>query len=185
MELITPGLRHIPDYLAALRRGWSPDTTRPGPDLDEIARATREPGTLIALLNERQPRGRTVRLTDGTDVPRLPGITRWMWDGTLAGSINLRWQPGSTDLPPTCLGHVGFSVVPWKRQRGYATQALGDILPLAAAEGLAFVDVTTDVDNVASQRVIEANGGVFVRRFTKQVANGGGLALLFRIRLDE
>ena len=26
----------------------------------------------------------------GTRVPRLPGFVRWIWDGALAGSINLR-----------------------------------------------------------------------------------------------
>ena len=85
-----------------------------------------------------------------------------MWDGEFAGSIGFRWRPGTTDLPPYCLGHIGYGVVPWKQRRGYATRALANLLPLAKQEGLPFVAITTDTHNVPSQRVILANGGVFV-----------------------
>ena len=51
-----------------------------------------------------------VKLPDGSLVPRLPVITRWMWDGQLCGSIYFRPQMGSTELPPHCLGHIGIEV---------------------------------------------------------------------------
>jgi predicted acetyltransferase len=63
-------------------------------------------------------------------------------------------------------------VVPWKRRRGYATRALHDLLPAAKAEGLRYVEITTDPDNIASRRVIEANGGVLVEEFVKPAAFG-------------
>ena len=108
-----------------------------------------------------------------------------MWDGEFCGSIGFRWQPGTAELPSHVLGHIGYSVAPWKRQRGYATEALRQILDDAAVEGLPFVVLTTDVDNVASQRVIEANGGVLVDRFTKDLAYGGSCGLRFRIALSS
>jgi predicted acetyltransferase len=109
-----------------------------------------------------------------------------MWDaGGFAGSINLRWLKGTTNLPPHVLGHIGYSVVPWKRQRGYATQALGLLLPLARVEGLAFVDITTDPGNTPSQKVILANGGVLVERFDKGPTWGNQPGLRFRIPLDS
>ena len=74
--------------------------------------------------------------------------------------------------------------MPWKQRRGYATEALRQMLPLADAEGLAFVDISTDADNIASQRVIEANGGVLVEQFTKPDVHGGGSGLLYRIALS-
>lgn len=183
MELVRPRAEHLPGYLDALRRGWSPDTTREGPDQATIDRVTRDPARFLELADDREAAGDPIELPDGTIVPRLPGLSRWMWDGEFAGSIGLRWQPGTTDLPPTCLGHIGYAVVPWKRRRGYATAALAAMLPIAAAEGLPFVDVTCDLDNVASRRVIEANGGVLVEQFTKLPSAGGGQALRYRVDL--
>jgi predicted acetyltransferase len=57
------------------------------------------------------------------------------------------------------------------------------LLPLARAEGLAYVELTTDADNIASQRVIEANGGEVIERFHKLAAYGGAESLRFRILL--
>ena len=122
-------------------------------------------------------------LPDGSTVPRLPGFRLWMWDGEFCGSIELRWQAGTTDLPAYCLGHIGYSVVPWKRRRGYATQALRLMLPMARERGLVHVDLTTDPDNVASQRVILANGGQIERRFRALNAFGNTEKLLLRIQL--
>jgi predicted acetyltransferase len=81
------------------------------------------------------------------------------------------------------LGHIGYAVVAWKQGRGYATRALGLLLPEARAQGLAFVEITTNADNVASQRVITSNGGQLIERFNKPAAYGGAPSLRFRIRL--
>jgi predicted acetyltransferase len=112
---------------------------------------------------------------------RLPGYHQWMWDGEFCGSIGFRWQPGTTELPPTCLGHIGYGVVPWKQRRGYATRALGLFLSEVKREGLPFVEITTDATNVASRRVIETNGGRLVERFNKPAVYGGAASLRFRI----
>jgi predicted acetyltransferase len=57
-------------------------------------------------------------------------------------------------------GHVGYAVRPGARGRGYARQALGLALPVAAELGLAQVLLTCDEGNLASRRIIEAYGGV-------------------------
>ena len=74
-------------------------------------------------------------------------------------------------------------MVPWKRGRGYATRALALLLPEARKEGLTWVDLTTDADNIPSQKVITNNGGAFVKRFRKDPVYGDVEALLFRIDL--
>lgn len=73
--------------------------------------------------------------------------------------------------------------VPWKRRRCYATRALKLLLRRAEGEGLTCVEVTTDADNVAPRRVIEANGGRLIERFSKPAAYGGAESLRYRIHL--
>jgi predicted acetyltransferase/GNAT superfamily N-acetyltransferase len=183
MHLVEPDVERLTSYVDALRRGWSPDNMRPEAAPEEIAWIARDADGFLAAQDDREARGPAIRLPDGSIVPRLPGYRRWMWDGEFCGVIGFRWQPGTTDLPPYCLGHIGFSVVPWKRRRGYATRALAELLVDARAERLAFVELTTDVGNVGSQRVIEANGGQVVERFHKPAVYGGGESLRYRIPL--
>jgi predicted acetyltransferase len=141
------------------------------------------PETFLRLLDDPAGAGKPIRLPDGTLVPRLPGFRRWIWDGEFCGSIGFRWTPGSVALPPTCLGHIGYAVVPWKRGRGYAKAALALILPEARERGLPYVEIVTDVDNVASQRVVLASGGELFERFAKGPQYGPKEALRFRIGL--
>lgn len=157
MQLIRPSRRYLPAYVEALRRGWSPNTTRDVRE-EELASITEDAARFLHQL--RGEEAGTVRLTDGREVPRLPGLVRWMSDGSFCGVINFRYQPNTEELPAHVSGHIGYSVVPWKRCRGYATRALSLLLPLAWEAGLARVLLTCDADNVASCRVIAANGGI-------------------------
>lgn len=56
-------------------------------------------------------------------------------------------------------GHIGYSVRPTRRRRGHATLMLGLSLPVASQLGIDPALITCDDTNVASRRVIEANGG--------------------------
>ena len=182
--LVWPGERYLPSYVDALTRGWSPDNMREiEAAKEELAAIATDSHSFLASLVDRDAAGPPITLLDGSTAPRLPGYHRWMWDGDLCGSIGFRWQPGTTALPPYCLGHIGYSVVPWKRNRGYATAALRLFLPEARQEGLAFVELTTDRSNVASCRVIEACGGQLVETFVKPAQLGGSEGLRYRISL--
>jgi predicted acetyltransferase len=48
---------------------------------------------------------------------------------------------------------------------------------------LPYVELTTDLDNPASQKVVLANGGRLVGQFFKDAAYGGAESQLFRIDL--
>lgn len=185
LALVTPAHEHLPAYVAALERGWSPDNTDGGEVtcLSNLAKIELDPTTFLAGMDDPEGRAGDVRLPDGTMVPRLPGIVRWLWDGDFCGSIGFRWQPGGETLPPHVLGHIGYAVTPWKQGLGHATRALALLLPEVKARGLRWVELTTDPDNIASQRVIENNGGELVERFAKPEAYGGGEGLRWRIAL--
>ena len=185
MDLAWPSLALLPGYVAALEQGWTPDNER-GREAaqEELTRIEESPSRFLASLVDLEGAGGPIQLPDGSLVPRLPGYRRWMWDGEFCGSINLRWQPGTAALPWYCLGHVGYSVVPWKQRRGYATQALAALLPDARARGLPYLEITTDAANVASQRVIVANGGQLLREEDKPLAFRGGRLLRYRVPLS-
>jgi predicted acetyltransferase len=186
LQLVVPSLAHLDAYADALARGWSPDNVRlEMAAREELARIAVDPAAFVTSLDDREAKGGPITLPDGSQVPRLPGYRRWMWDdeGGFCGSIGFRWQPGTSALPAYCLGHIGYSVVPWRRRRGYATRALALLLSEARREGLDYVELTTDPDNLPSQKVITANRGSLVKRFRKEPAYGGAEALLFRIPL--
>jgi predicted acetyltransferase len=184
LNLIVPSLAHLDDYADALKRGWSPDNVREEATAREhLERIAEDRVAFVASLDDREAKGGPIILPDGSKQPRLPGYLRWMWDGEFCGSIGFRWQAGTSALPPYCLGHIGYSVVPWKQRRGHATRALALLLQEVRKEGLAYVELTTDPDNLPSQKVITANGGALVKRFRKEPAYGQAEALLFRIPL--
>lgn len=184
MDLVVPSLDRLDGYVDALRRGWSPDNIRlEAAAREHLALIAKNPAEFLAHADDRAARGGPVTLPDGSTVPRLPSFVRWMWDGAFCGQIGFRWQPGTEVLPAHCLGHIGYAVVPWRRDRGYATRALGLMLPEARKEGLRYVELTTDPDNIASQKVIRSNGGEFVERFKAEAAYGDREELRWRIAL--
>lgn len=185
MNLVWPAREYLAGYITALQRGWSPDNLRQEAAREELARIAANADAFLASLVDREAIGEPFVFPDGSSVPRLPGYRMWMWDGEFSGATSLRWQPGTEELPPYCLGHVGYSVVPWKRGRGYAKQALAEMLERAAAEGLRYVEITTRVDNEPSQRVILANGGVLDEEFTAPAALGGHRHLRYRVQLTH
>ena len=183
LRLVWPSAEYLPGYVNALERGWSPDNTREEAAKEALEKIAADPDAYLASLVDREAAGDPVLLPDGTTVPRLPGYNRWLWDGEFCGVVGFRWQRGTEALPPHCLGHMGYAVVPWKRGRGYATHALRELLPEAKAEGLRYVEVTTDLDNAASRRVVEANGGVLVEEFIKPAQYGSKRSVRYRVDL--
>ncbi|MDO9710119.1 GNAT family N-acetyltransferase [Paracraurococcus lichenis] len=185
-RLVRPAPEYLPDYVAALERGWSPDNVTPGATAREhLAFIARDAAGFLASLDDPEARGGPITLPDGSVKPRLPGFRRWIRDGGFCGAIGMRWQPGTPELPPHVLGHIGYAVVPWRRREGQATRALGLLLAEIAPLGLPWVELTTEPENLASIRVIEANGGRLVERFAKGPEYGGGPGLRFRIALPR
>ena len=184
MELVQPALDRLPAYIEALETGWSPDNLRPQFALEQLERIRANAAAFVDGLTDREAKGGPIRTPDGALVPRLPGYHLWMWDGGFCGSINFRWVPGTETLPPHVLGHIGYSVVPWKRRAGHATRALGLMRERVRAEGLRYAELTCDEANVPSRKVIVANGGFPIERFRKPASWGGAESLRFRWYVD-
>jgi len=89
----------------------------------------------------------------------VPCTTLWYIDGnTYLGRLAIRHRLNEELLQRG--GHIGYDVRPSARRRGHATTMLGASLPIARRLGIERALVTCDVVNVASRKVIEANGGV-------------------------
>lgn len=93
---------------------------------------------------------------------RVPQTYYFLWDDDeIVGVFKLRHQ--LTDELRQCCGHVGYSIHPNLRGRGYATAGLSRLIK--EARRIVREDALllfTEATNVASQRVIVANGGVCI-----------------------
>ncbi|MEC5399092.1 GNAT family N-acetyltransferase [Uliginosibacterium sp. H1] len=183
LQLVVPARPFLESYRDALLRGWSPNNLRPQTAVEELALIAADADSFLHSLDDRDPVGQTVTLPDGSRVPKLPGFRRWMWDGGFCGSIGLRWQAGTAELPAYCLGHIGYAVVPWKQRCGYATRALALLLDEARTLSLPYVELTTEPDNTGSLKVIEAQGGELVEGFDAPAQYEAGQMLRYRITL--
>lgn len=162
-ELILPTERLGPSYAEAVRefiaegRG-GPDDHSLLSDLLETAGHPDDPGpwTARVLAFERS-------LTTDPPARFVPSQTYWWAEGdTFLGRINLRHQ--LNDSLREIGGHIGYDVRPTARRRGHASAMLAAVLPKAAALGVEKALITCDADNIASSKVIEANGGVLQDR---------------------
>lgn len=89
----------------------------------------------------------------------VPCTTWWWCEGsTYLGRSAVRHQ--LTERLLRIGGHIGYDVRPTARRQGHATAMLAALLPYARDLGIGLALLTCDVDNLASRRVIEANGGV-------------------------
>jgi predicted acetyltransferase len=80
-------------------------------------------------------------------------------DQKIVGMIQFRHE--LNDYLRAYGGHIGYSVRPSERRKGYAKRMLADCLDICRAFGLTRVLVTCHEDNEGSRRTILANGGVY------------------------
>lgn len=71
------------------------------------------------------------------------------------------------------IGNIGYGIRPNERNKGYATILLKLLLEECEKMGMSDVCVSCGVDNVASRRVIEKNGGIFDKRFYDDFEGAG------------
>jgi predicted acetyltransferase len=127
---------------------------------------TAEVPNFLHYSEEGMPFGRYLEILEqharGEHVPpgHVPSTFLFTFSGRrIVGRVGIRHELNDFLLPIG--GHIGYTVVPEFRRRGYATEMLRQSLAIARQRfGPTRVLVTCDDDNVRSIRTIEKNGGV-------------------------
>jgi len=91
----------------------------------------------------------------------VPDSTCWLIDNNqtiILGHVGIRHR--LTEKLMQRGGHIGYYIRPTQRHRGYGTLICRLALEKAREIGLQRVLITSAVDNVASNRIIQKNGGV-------------------------
>ena len=118
-------------------------------------RKTKDPEEYIQVCKEYE---------DPTKVPKhLVPATQFFLirenDNKLVGMIQVRHC--FNDYLEKYAGHIGYSVRPSERRKGYAKKMLRMVLPFCRKIGLDKVLITCIDGNIGSERTILANGGVY------------------------
>ena len=121
--------------------------------------------------NQNQEMG--INLTEGW-VPAIQ-LVAFFGKGQALGFLNLRLRLNNFLLEKG--GHIGYSIRPSERGKGYAKETLRQGLQIAKEKNIKRTLVTCSVNNPASRAVILANGGLLedvrdgVERYWIEVAN--------------
>lgn len=91
---------------------------------------------------------------------KVPASMYWLVKkGRIIGQISFRHQ--LTENLLKCGGHVGYEIRSSERQKGYGKEILRLGLKKAKKKKLQELLLTCDDENIASSKIIEANGGQF------------------------
>ncbi|MEM6730200.1 MAG: GNAT family N-acetyltransferase [Myxococcota bacterium] len=151
LSLVRPSIAHATSYLDSIEEmralgetiweGWCPRSSESIAEFIERVRGA-------AVVPES---------------PLVPMSTFWALhdDENIVGRIALRHHltPSLKDYG----GHVGYEVRPSYRRRGIGREMLRQLLRLPKAHAIGTLLVTCAPDNLASIKVIEANGGRLLR----------------------
>lgn len=121
-------------------------------------------GSLRKIEDVREWIGQVERMKSKETVPEgLVPMTQFIYvresDHKVVGVIQIRHE--LNDYLEKFSGHIGYSVCPSERRKGYATRMLHDALLYCRTLGLNKVLIACLTENEGSRRTILNNGGVY------------------------
>jgi predicted acetyltransferase len=150
LTLIEPSLDFEADFLAMAREYLAAGAPREKPGYEEAMK------DFAAYVRKQQDMARGLNLAPGL----VPQTTFWLIHDGRAILAMSRLRHRLTPKLEQDGGHLGYGTRPSERRRGYGTLICALTLAKARALGLGRVLLTCNVDNAASARIIEKNGGV-------------------------
>lgn len=148
MQLVLPSLEYKDQYLQALNE-VEEETNDTHLDRPGMGQSFEE---FVQLSNDH---AKGVNLPEGY----VPATTFWLIDNNeFIGRVQIRHA--LTEHLVKRGGHIGYYIRPSKRKMGYGKKILELALLEAKKLGLSKVLITCDDNNIGSQKIIEANGGI-------------------------
>lgn len=162
IKLEIPHLALLNSYVDALREGHFMGIS-PKADERVIQSILTDPdGFITSKQPDHDPTG-IIQTPDGSIFEKVP--YEWLWfsvDGEFVGDVSLRLK--LNPLLENFGGHIGYGVRPSQQGKGWATRMLAATRQWASDNhGLHSLLVTCSDTNPASEKVIQKNGGRFLR----------------------
>ncbi len=170
-HLILPDIKYEKDYILALEETENQTTDTC------LARPT-DNQSFTDFIEKLNSQAKGHNLPDGY----LPATTYWLIDNDeFIGRVQIRHELNKQLI--NVGGHIGYYIRPSKRRMGYGKKILELGLKKAQELGIPNVLVTCDIDNIASKKIIEENGGVYENTFDE--GNGKNPTLRYWIKVTK
>ena len=154
MELILPSAEYKDSFVEAVREYKGEAETEPTRSYRNLSIEELEKNFEVFVERERSH-------AEGKNQPEgyVPQTEFWLVDGgEYIGRVSVRARLNEHLLQIG--GHIGYNIRPSKGGKGYGNKILELALLKAKEMEIEKVRITCDVDNVASRKIIEKNGGV-------------------------
>ena len=171
-ELVLPNTKYIHSIKEAYREQYQHGETSKEA-LDVILSELKDPDSFVRIIRDKS---KGIGLKPG----QAPVTRYWLIDNDeYIGTLGLRKK--ITKKIKYHEGHMGFQIRPSKRKQGYGAEVLRLGLLKAKDAGLKSVYINCSEKNVASIKIIEKNGGVFMESEPDDIS--GTNSLHYKIKL--
>lgn len=151
MELIKPCFKYKNSYLSYLKE------VEQNGELMELGDAVLKDGESFETMLSRVDK---ISHKENLIGSMKPTFVFWIVvDHQVVGSMNLREELNEWSF--YAIGHIGYYIRPSERGKGYATKALSYAKDFYREKGLKKILIMCTKDNIASEKVIIRNGGLF------------------------